>query len=137
MANERIEIKGLAQLSRALRKMDSEAPKGLRLVQNDAANLIVDKTRPLIPHRTGAAAKSLKAKSSRTLTRIAVGGNRARYYPWLDFGGKTGINRSVDRPFYKEGRYLYPTLGKNKAEIADLLQKGILAVAQSAGLDVD
>lgn len=133
----KISVEGLAEFNRGLRRLDSEAPKQLRIALNGAADLLVQRTVPLIPRRTGAAAKSLKAKSTRTAARVSVGGRRAAYYPWLDFGGKTGINRSVERPFYKEGRYVYPTLKRVTPEISEALREGIVAVARGAGLDVD
>jgi hypothetical protein len=133
----KISVTGLAEFNRGLRKLDSEAPKGLRVALNGVADLLVQKTVPLIPRRTGAAAGSLKAKSTRTSARVSMGGRRAPYAAWLDFGGKTGINRSVDRPFYKEGRYLYPTLRKIRSEIEAALHTSIAQVARSAGLDVD
>lgn len=133
----KIGVEGLAEFNRGLRKLDKDAPKGLRLALNEAADLLIDRTRPLIPKRTGAAAKSLKAKSTRTSARVSVGGKKAPYYPWLDFGGKTGRKKSVDRKFYKEGRYLYPTLRKVRPEIEAKLLQALVGVARDAGLDVD
>jgi hypothetical protein len=133
----KISIEGLSEFNRGLRKLSSDAPKGLRLALNEAAELLVDRTRREIPRRTGAAAASLKAKSTRTSARVGVGGRKAPYYPWLDFGGKTGRNRSVDRPFYSEGRYLYPTLRKIRPEIEEALRGAIVKVARDAGLEVD
>lgn len=132
-----IDVKGLAEFNRGLRKLSSEAPKGLRLALNSAADLLIDRVKPQIPRRSGAAANSLKAKSTRTSARVSVGGTKAPYYPWLDFGGATGPRKSVVRPFYKEGRYLYPTLAKVRPEIADQLAKALAGVAKAAGLEVD
>jgi hypothetical protein len=133
----KVGIKGLAEFQRGLKKLDSEAPKQLRIGLNSAADLLIDKTRPEIPSKTGAARASLKARSTRASARIGVGGKRAPYYPWLDFGGKTGRNKSVDRPFYKAGRYLYPTLGKVRPLILAGLDDSLRAVARNAGLEVD
>jgi hypothetical protein len=133
----KISIDGLAEFNRGLRQLDKEAPKGLRLALNEAADLLIDRTRPIIPRRTGAAAKSLKAKSTRTSARVSVGGKKAPYFPWLDFGGKTGRKKATVRPFYKEGRYLYPTLKKVRPEIEAKLGDALTAVARNAGLDVD
>ncbi len=135
---EQIRIEGLASISRSLRKIDSEAPKQLRIVFNDAANLLVDRTRPKIPKRTGAARASLKARSTRTAARVAVGGNRAAYFPWLDFGGsgkKPG--RPAHRQFFPDGRYVYPTLADIRPEIEDMLSDGLTAVVNSVGLEED
>jgi hypothetical protein len=133
----KIGIDGLAEFNRGLRKLDKEAPKGLKVALNVAADLLISHTRMVVPKRTGAAAKSLQAKSTRTSARVSVGGKKAPYYPWLDFGGKTGRKRSVVRPFYKEGRYLYPTLRKINPEIQAALAGALEQVARDAGLDVD
>lgn len=136
MDEVKVSVTGLAEFNRALRKLDSEAPKQLRIALNSAADLLIERTRPTIPARTGAARNSLKAKSTRTSARVSVGGPRARYYPWLDFGGRTGRKKSVVRPFYTEGRYLYPTLRKIRPLIASQLEEAITEVAEGVGLDV-
>lgn len=133
---QRIAIGGLAQLSRGLRAIDAEAPKQLRIAFNDAADLLVTRTRPKIPSKTGAARASLKARSTRTSARIAVGGNKAPYYPWLDFGGAgKRAGRPAGRPFYSDGRYVYPTLKEIRPEIEAMLQAGISAVINNVGLE--
>ncbi len=137
MEDAKIQITGLSQMSRALKKVNADAPKGLRLALNGIADFFIGKVTPLIPRRTGAAAKSLKARSTRTSARIAAGGNKARYYPWLDFGGRVGKNRSVERPFYSEGRYIDPTLRRERPEIEKRLGAALVAVVEGAGLDVD
>jgi hypothetical protein len=133
----KVGIEGLAEFNRGLRKLDKEAPKGLRLALNGVADLLVAETRKQIPRRTGAAQASLKAQSTRTSARVAMGGKKAPYMPWLDFGGRTGIHKSVHRPFYKEGRYLYPTLVRIRPDIEKALGQALVAVARDAGLEVD
>jgi hypothetical protein len=136
--DEKIGVEGLAQLSRSLRRVDAEAAKQLRLVGNEAADVLIDDTRQVMPHRSGKAASSLQARSTRTSARVTAGGNKAPYYPWLDYGGEGRIRgRPAAREFIKTGRYLYPTLARDKQKITNLLQTGIVAVAQGAGLDVD
>lgn len=134
----KVGIEGLAEFNRGLRKLDKEAPKGLRLALNSVADLLVAETRKQIPHRTGAAAASLKAQSTRTSARVAVGGKKAPYYPWLDFGGAgRRRGRPAQRTFIREGRYLYPTLGRIRPDIEAALGKALVAVARDAGLEVD
>jgi hypothetical protein len=133
----KVSVTGLSEFSRGLRKLDGEAAKGMRIALNGVADVLVVETKKEIPQRTGAAAASLKARSTRTSARVAVGGRKAPYYPWLDFGGRTGPRRSVVRPFYKEGRYLYPTLRRIRPEIEAALERALTDVARSAGLDVD
>lgn len=136
MTDLKVEVGGLAQLNRALRAVDKEAPKQLRLVFNSAADLLVDRVKPKIPSVTGAARRSLVARSTRTSARVGVGGRKAPYYPWLDFGGQGRISgRPSYRPFIREGRYIYPTLRLIRPEIEAELQKGLDAVVANVGLE--
>jgi hypothetical protein len=132
-----IKVKNLKPLTGALKKIDAEAPKQIRLALNTVADVVVQAVRPQIPRKTGAAAKSIRAKSTRTSARISVGGPRAQYYPWLDFGGSVGRKKSVHRPFYKEGRYLYPTLAKKQGDITKALESALSDVIKNAGLRED
>lgn len=131
-----ISVDGLSEFARSLRKLDGDLPKALRVALNGCSAYLIEKTTPLIPKRTGAARASLKARSTRTSVRIAVGGPKAPYYPWLDFGGRTGRGRSVVRPYIKTGRYLYPTLNKHRDAFTAIMQNAIVDVARQAGLEV-
>lgn len=133
---EPVRVQGLREFGKSLKQLDADAPKGLRLAANEAAGLLIDKTRPLIPRKTGKAAGSLKARSTRTMVRVSMGGPRAPHAAWLDFGGRVGRNRSVSRPFIKEGRYLYPTYHANHDEFERVLQTALVKVARGAGMDV-
>lgn len=134
-----IRIDGLAQFQRDLKKLDSDLPKALRVALNSAADLVVGKARPEVPKRSGRAARSIRSRSTRTAVRVTGGGNRAAYYPWLDFGGRVGRNHSVQRPFLKEGRYIYDGYFrlKTSGEFQTVLSKALLDVARQAGIEVD
>jgi hypothetical protein len=134
-----ITVEGLAEFSRNLRKLDSELPKALRLALNEAADLVVNEARPGIPSRTGRARRSVRKASTRTAVRVRGGGNRAAYYPWLDFGGRVGKGRSVSRPFLTEGRYIYAGYFRlrDSGEFQKVLTAGLLKVAAQAGVVVD
>lgn len=134
---EPIKIEGLKEFSRALRKIDSELPKALRLAHNEAGQLIVDYAKAKVPRKTGRAAGTIKAKSTRTETRVQGGSKRVPYYAWLDFGGRVGRRHSVQRPYIKQGRYIYPALGANYDEFTQLLTEKLIEVARQAGVDVD
>jgi hypothetical protein len=134
----RIAVTGLAALNRGLKAVDDQAPKQLRIALNSAAQLLIDETRPEVPSDTGAARRSMVARSTRTTARVAVGGKRAPYFPWLDFGGQGRISgRPAPRPFYPDGRYVYPTLARIRPRIEAELQQAITAVIAGAGLQED
>lgn len=136
MSRVSIGIGGIRDFQRQLRQMDTDLPKQMRVTLNGSAEIVVRHARPKIPTRSGAAAASLKVRSSQREARVAAGGRRAPYYPWLDFGGRVGPNDSVARPFYTEGRYVYPTVRERQTEIQETMAAGLAELAAGAGLAV-
>jgi len=139
MMADAIRVEGLAEFSRKLKRLDSQLPKALRIALNQAADVIIGAAQPQVPTRTGRARASIKARSTRTMVRVSAGGSKAPYYPWLDFGGKVGIGRSVERPFYKKGRYIYRGYEdkQRSGEFPKILRKVLIAEARRAGFEVD
>lgn len=134
---DKITISGLREFQAALKSMDADLPKQLRLVLNEASGLVIDYAQARFPRVTGRAAASLKARSSQRLARVALGGRAAPYAPWLDFGGQGRVRgRPAPRPFIKGGRYVYEGLRVNRDEITEKMSAGVAALATGAGLDV-
>lgn len=134
---EAIKIDGLAQFVRNLKKLDADLPKALRVGFNDAAQIIIDYAKPKVPHRSGKAARTIKARSTSSSVRVSEGGKSAPYMPWLDFGGRVGRHKSIRRPFFKEGRFLYAGLNANYDKVHDAVEAALLDAARSAGVEVD
>jgi len=134
-----IRVEGLAEFARKLKRLDAQLPKALRLALNQAADVIVETAQPQVPTRSGRARASIRSRSTRTLARVSAGGDQAPYYAWLDFGGRVGPDRSIERPFFKEGRYLYGAYfaKKRSGEFPTILRKSLLQVARAAGFEVD
>lgn len=134
---EKITISGLKDFQKQLRTMDAGLPKQMRLVLNDAAQVVIDYARPRIPSKTGRARASLKARSSQRDSRVAIGGARAPWVPWLDFGGEgKRKGRPPARPFIRDGRYLYQGLKVKRQDVTDIMTAGLTQLAKDAGLDV-
>lgn len=133
---EGVKVEGLKEFSRSLKALDSELPKALRLGLNDAANVVVKEAKPRVARRSGRAAGTVRAQSTRTLARVSGGGGRAPYYPWLDFGGRVGRRHSVRRPFLPKGRYIYAAYDRRKGEFVDHLRNSLVDVARQAGMEV-
>lgn len=136
-AIEPIKIQGLAEFNRNLRKINSDLPKVLRAAQNTGAQLVVDWAQPRVPRESGAAARSVRATSTRVASKVTGGGARVPYYPWLDFGGRVGRKRSAHRAFDSSGRYIYPGFYANREEILAALTDALIKVADEAGVAVD
>jgi hypothetical protein len=132
-----IEITGIRELQKSLRQMNTDFPKQIRVVLNRASTLVVDDAARRMPSKTGRARKSLKARSSQRDARVALGGNRAPYAPWLDFGGQgRRPGRPAARPFLKNGRYVYVALDHNRDKITAVMSDGLAQLARDAGLEV-
>ncbi|MGC4942142.1 HK97 gp10 family phage protein [Kribbella sp. DT2] len=132
-----IKVEGLAEFTKNLKKLDSDLPKALRVAFNGCADVVVNDARQKIPTKSGKAKASVKSRSTATASRIVGGSKRVPYYPWLDFGGRVGKNRSVNRPFIKHGRYIYDAYFDNRARYAELVEQALLDVARQAGIEVD
>lgn len=132
-----IGIDGLNQFRTNLKALDRELPKALRLAFNEAADIVVQGAKPGIPTRSGKAKASVKAKSTQAFARVSGGGNKAPYYPWLDFGGRVGRDKSIRRPFLKDGRYIYDSYYRNLNRFGEVLEQSLLEVARQAGVEVE
>ena len=137
MTSEAIRITGLSEFQRNLKTLDNDLPKALRMAFNTAAEVVATDARGAVKVQSGRAQGSVKVRSTQKASRIVGGGNKAPYYPWLDFGGKVGRKRSVHRPFLKHGRYIYNAYFDNQPRYAQLLEQGLLDVAARAGVVID
>jgi hypothetical protein len=132
-------VDGLVEFSRALHGLERSLPRALRLALNTSADVVIGRAQPRVPTLTGRAARSMHARSTRTKVRVTAGGDRAPYYPWLDFGGRVGHHGTALRAFLKEGRFLYPAYFelRRSGEFDKVLERELRKVAVQAGLAVD
>jgi phage gpG-like protein len=126
-------IRGLAEFKAALRQIDNDLGGELRKGLNEVAQVVVDAARQDVPRRSGRAQASMKAGSTQNAAQIKVGGTAAPYYPWLDFGGAVGRNKSVTRPFIQKGRYVYPAAEAQHDAIVNKLEDVIDGLTRKAG----
>lgn len=137
MSSGRITIDGIKELQASLKEVDGELQKQLRVVFNEAAQMVVDTAQAQIPKKSGKAARSVKAQSQQRKVIVKAGGKRVPYYGWLDFGGAVGRNKSIKRAFLKDGRYIYPAYYKNRDEILKHIEEGLTDLVKKAGLDIN
>jgi phage gpG-like protein len=138
-----VQVRGIRELNKALKEVESELPKAMRIGFKEIADHVVQRTRAKVPRVSGKAAGSVKPRASQKGAGIAFGGSAAPYYPWLDFGGSTGRGHkpkqsgsgAIKRPFMKEGRYVYPTIKEENEYITDAVDKLISEVVDKAGFD--
>jgi hypothetical protein len=131
-----IKVKGLTEFRKALKDMDGESQKQLRVVFNRAADVVAGGARQGVTSRSGRARGSVRVLSSQTAAKVAGGGARAPHYPWLDFGGRVGEGRRIYRPFLRDGRYIYATFRNRRAWFVTELERGMDDLVTGAGLAV-
>ena len=122
-----IRFEGLKELRKAMRDAEAGSQKHLQIHFKDVATVVASAIAGRVPVLTGAAAASVRARATATSASIVAGGPKAPYFPWLDFGGSVGRGHhsgqpgsgAIQRPFIREGRYIYPTI----ADMSDVIVK--------------
>jgi hypothetical protein len=131
-----IKITGLRDFQAALKQLDGESQKALRVVLNDAAAAVVGGASRRVPRKTGRAAASYRAQSSQREARVIAGGRKVPYVGWLEFGGRIGRDKATRRPWVQGGRYMYPAFDANRQSINTALATSLTELARRAGLEV-
>lgn len=130
-----IRVDGLKEFQRALKDVDGESQKLLRVELNKIADVVVSGASRRVPRRTGRAAASYRAQSGQREAKIIGGSKKVSYVGWLEFGGRIGKDKSVKRPFVQSGRYLWPTVAANRQSLEKALQAALIDLARRAGLE--
>lgn len=129
-----IKVEGLDDLRKALRKADKSLARDLGQAGKKAADIVAGAARQKIPVRSGRARASLRAAVVSGGGGVKLGGPKAPYASWLDFGGRVGRNKSVIRPFKREGRYIYPSLAEHRDDVIRTYEELVDDVLRNAGL---
>jgi hypothetical protein len=133
----RIVVQGLREFQQAIDQMDAELVKQMRGAFVEAGGVVIDYATGHMPRKSGAAAASLKARAGQRDLKLSMGGRKAAYAPWLDFGGEgKRKGRPPARPYIRGGRYLYKGLEVRRADIAEIMIGALTKLAHDAGLEV-
>ena len=124
VTSDAVGVDGLNQLRRGLKSLGDEYPKALRRELKQIGTGLAADVAAKVPRRSGAAAGSVRAGTSGTTAFVRAGGTKAPYYAWLDFGGGIPNKRNrgsnpprISREFLPDGRYLFPTLKRERPRI--------------------
>jgi hypothetical protein len=139
-SSNRVEIPGLDQLRADLKGMPRDIKRILPEEFKRVADQVVDDARQRVPVVTGRAAAGIVAKGYATGPAI-VEKRDPPYLRVLDFGSGTAVSgnpRSVG-PWHgsgvgpKGGRFVYPALKRNGAEIRRAAEQAVERAAERAG----
>lgn len=133
--NVKVEVRGIRELSTAFRKLDGELPRALKSRFLKVAENVTDEAKSRTPKVSGAAQSSIKPKGSARGAAISFGGTKAEYFPWLNFGGRVGRNKSIERDRMTPDRYIYTSIADKKEETEAAVDDAIRDTARDAGFE--
>ena len=128
-----VSVEGLDELRKGLRKADKETAKAVSQAGKKAAEIVAEAARPRVPVRTGRARASLRAAVVNGGGAVKFGGAKVPYAAWLDYGGRVGRNKSVERPFRREGRIVYVALAEKRAQVVATYEQAVDDALRAAG----
>lgn len=143
----KVEVRGIRELNSAFRRLDAGVSQRLKANFLAIAEAVAVNARGRVPHRSGDAAASIKARASSRGASIAFGGTKAPYFPWLDFGGSTGRGHqkgvsgsgSIKREWrgrpVGEGRYIYPAIRAMRPQTERAVDRAIAAAADATDFE--
>lgn len=131
----KVEVRGIRELAGALKRVDDELPKELKVAFLKIAEKVVGVAAGNVPVISGKAAGSIKPRASTRGGSLAFGGTAAEYFPWLEWGGRVGRNKSIELPVARPGRYVYSAIISQKEETAAAAEKAVADAAKHAGFE--
>lgn len=133
--NLAVSVNGVRELQGALKQIEETLPRELRTVFNAAAEHVARRARPAVPVKTGRLVATIQPASTQRVGRVAY--NRPGSVPYagfIEFGGAVGRNRSVRRPFIRQGRYLFPAAEQEREPVIHTLEYELGGLIRRAGL---
>lgn len=138
-----VRVEGLAELRRALRKVEdpthlAELRDGLKR----AADIVVDDAQPRARRFSRRAAETIRSRAGGNRAFVMGGKSALRWYGWADFGSRTpvvGNPRSVG-PWKgsglgpTRGRFIYPALDAKERQVTDAVGDAMDKATRKAGL---
>lgn len=126
----------LKDLQRDLRRVNSQLPKELRLVNLAAANLIAEGTQASFSGRGGVAPKvaaSVRAMAQQRSAQVRIGGNKYPFALGSEFGSVRFKQFGAWRGSGADAGYsLYETVRRRQAAVVALYADRVEALARTA-----
>ena len=116
-----VRVRGAAELRRALGNME-DGVKDLTRVQRDAADIVAQESRGLVPVGDGTLRGSIKSRASKTRSSVAAGRRSVVYAGVIHFGWPR--HNIEPQPF------LYEALDKRHDEVVKLYEDRVSALVR-------
>lgn len=141
MAGE-VKVEGLKELRKALKDVDPELQKQLRVELKKVAEIVATDARSKAAGFSRRAADTIRATSSGDKVLIRGGESKLAWYGWADFGSRTPVSgnpRSVG-PWAgsgagpARGRFIYAALDDKFDEVVQAVDDAVNEATRKAGL---
>lgn len=121
-----IKVEGARELRRALKRGGDDVGD-MRKVHREIARDLASTSRPLVPHRTGKLAASLKGEGTQTKARIVAGSASVPYAGPIHFGWPTRPNpgRGVRGGPIPANPFLYTAVDRRRDEVMAAYQEHV------------
>lgn len=129
---DKIEVKGLKELTKALKQLDPEMVKELKAVNKDAAQVIATSAKGIVPRRSGRLANSIRAGATTKSGVVRAGNNgKVPYGPGIHFGvgprpGRKGPHSVKPNPF------IYSALDARRQAVEASWSKAVEKIVERA-----
>jgi hypothetical protein len=131
---DQVEVKGLKDFRRELKRLGPEFPKELRAANLEAAEVVAKETQrrvPRGPHEGGGRVQplhtSVRALASQTRGQVAIGGARSPHGPPYEFPGATIGRRGATgaRTRIRTQPSLFPAIASEREEVVEVYGEAI------------
>jgi hypothetical protein len=141
VANDlRIDVEGLAQFRAALRRVDADFARQVKVANVDAAEMVVARARANAAAQGGVAAKaarSLRAAQTAAAAKVRLGSAADPYALGAEFGGGSRPQTRQFKPWRGSGGgagyFLYPAIRASRSQIVGLYAAALARIAREAG----
>jgi hypothetical protein len=136
----RVEVHGLKDFRRELKRLGPAWPKELRQANKDAAEIVARTARrraPRGPHEGGGRVVpihlNIRALASQTKGQVAVGGARSPHGPVYEFGGSIGRRGDTGaRTQVRAQPFLHPALAEEQSRVVEVYGDAIDRITSRA-----
>lgn len=142
MPNAGIEVEGLRETAKAVKALDPELAKSLKVAFTKVAEVVADAARAKVPTRSGRARSSVRAGADTKGPYVAGGKKAVPYYGWLDFGSRSPVkgHPRAYGPWFKSGvgpkrgRFIYPALDAHEQQVIEGAEAALATAREAAGI---
>lgn len=132
MSEPAVQVQGLRQAGRALKRTGDELGPALKEVGLGSAKLVAETGAALAPHESGVLARTVRAAASLKGASVRAGGRRAPGAPLVHFGAvrdkRTGRRRNI-----RSNPFLYDALDARRGDVVRRYEAGLVALTERSG----